>query len=98
VAQRILQRITLDRERMETTHARERGEEQAEVEKLKGAYRGFKNRLEKRSTESVDGSQSLRRSGYLNGPANGWQFCAAGTSALSAGAERFEATRSHDVK
>src|SRR5262249_6226717 len=35
VSQRTLQQVTLDRERMETEHARVRGEEQAEVEKLK---------------------------------------------------------------
>jgi hypothetical protein len=35
VAQRTLQQVTLDRERMETEHARQRGEEQAEIEKLK---------------------------------------------------------------
>ena len=35
VAQRTLQQVTLDRERMETEHARLRGEEQAEIEKLK---------------------------------------------------------------
>jgi len=35
VAQRTLQQVTLDRQRMETEHARQRSEEQAEVEKLK---------------------------------------------------------------
>ena len=98
VAQRTLQQVTLDRERMEMEHARQRGEEQAEIEKLKMRYRSFENRPGKRSTQYVDGSQSLRRSGYLNGPANRRQFCSAGTSALPVGAERFEATRSHDVK
>src|SRR4029077_5348340 len=35
VAQRALQQVTLDRDRMETEPARLRGEEQAEIEKLK---------------------------------------------------------------
>jgi multidrug resistance efflux pump len=35
VAQRTLQQVNLDRERMETEHARQRGEQQAEIEKLK---------------------------------------------------------------
>jgi multidrug efflux pump subunit AcrA (membrane-fusion protein) len=35
VAQRTLQQVDLDRERMETEHARQRGEQQADIEKLK---------------------------------------------------------------
>jgi multidrug resistance efflux pump len=35
VAQRTLQQVNLDRQRMETEHARQRGEQQAEIEKLK---------------------------------------------------------------
>jgi multidrug resistance efflux pump len=35
VAQRTLQQVNLDRERMETEHRRQRGEQQAEIEKLK---------------------------------------------------------------
>ena len=35
VAQRTVQQVNLDRERMETEHARQRGEQQAEIEKLK---------------------------------------------------------------
>jgi multidrug resistance efflux pump len=35
VAQRTLQQVTLDRERMETEHARQRAEQQSEIEKLK---------------------------------------------------------------
>jgi len=97
VAQRTLQQVTLDRERMETEHARQRGEEQAEVEKIKDAYRGSEKGLRKCPTESVDGSQSLRGCSHFRGPANTGEFCSAGTSALPVGAERFEATRSHDV-
>ena len=46
LAERTLQQITLDRERMETEHARERGEEQAEVEKLKVRIGALKKDLE----------------------------------------------------
>ena len=46
VAQRTLQQVTLDRERMETEHARVRGEEQAEVEKLKMRIAALKTDLE----------------------------------------------------
>ena len=35
VAQRTVQQVNLDRERMETDHARQRGEQQSEIEKLK---------------------------------------------------------------
>ena len=46
VAQRTLQQVTLAqmRERMETEHARLRGEEQAEIEKLKMRHRSSENR------------------------------------------------------
>ena len=46
LAQRTLQQITLDRQRMETEHARQRGEEQAEVEKLKMRIAALKTDLE----------------------------------------------------
>src|SRR5881398_177691 len=46
VAQRTLQQVTLDRERMETEHARLRGEEQAEIEKLKMRTGALKTDLE----------------------------------------------------
>jgi multidrug resistance efflux pump len=46
VAQRTLQQVTLDRERMETEHARQRGEEQSEVEKLKMRLGALKTDLE----------------------------------------------------
>ena len=46
VAQRTLQQVTLDRERMETEHARLRGEEQAEIEKLKLRTGALKKDLE----------------------------------------------------
>ena len=46
VAQRTLQQFTLDRQRMETEHARQRGEEQAEVEKLKMRIAALKTDLE----------------------------------------------------
>src|SRR5437764_5669145 len=46
VAQRTLQQVTLDRERMETEHARLRGEEQAEIEKLKMRTAALKTDLE----------------------------------------------------
>jgi membrane fusion protein len=46
VAQRTLQQVTLDRERMETEHARQRGEEQAEIEKLKMRTGALKKDLE----------------------------------------------------
>lgn len=35
IAQRTVQQVNLDRERMQTEHARQRGEQQAEIEKLK---------------------------------------------------------------
>jgi membrane fusion protein len=46
VAQRTLQQVTLDRERMETEHARLRGEEQAEIETLKMRAGALKTDLE----------------------------------------------------
>jgi multidrug resistance efflux pump len=46
VAQRTLQQVTLDRERMETEHARLRGEEQSEIEKLKMRTGSLKTDLE----------------------------------------------------
>jgi multidrug efflux pump subunit AcrA (membrane-fusion protein) len=46
VAQRTLQQANLDRERMETEHARQRGEQQAEIEKLKMRTGGLKTDLE----------------------------------------------------
>ena len=46
VAQRTLQQVTLDRERMETEHARLRGEEQNEIEKLKMRTGALKTDLE----------------------------------------------------
>ena len=46
VAQRTLQQVKLDRERMETEHARQRGEQQAEIEKLKMRIGALKTDLE----------------------------------------------------
>ncbi len=46
VAQRTLQQVTLDRQRMETEHARQWGEEQAEVEKFKMRIAALKTDLE----------------------------------------------------
>ena len=46
VAQRTLQQVTLDRDRMETEQARLRGEEQAEIEKLKLRIGALKKDLE----------------------------------------------------
>ena len=46
VAQRTLQQVNLDRERMETEHARQQGEQQAEVEKLKMRIGALKADLE----------------------------------------------------
>ena len=46
VAQRTLQQVNLDRERMETEHARQRGEQQAEIEKLKMHISALKADLE----------------------------------------------------
>jgi len=46
VAQRTLQQVNLDRERMETEHARQRGEQQAEIEKLKMRTGALKTDLE----------------------------------------------------
>jgi len=46
VAQRTLQQVALDRERMETEHARERAEQQAEIEKLKLRISPLKTELE----------------------------------------------------
>ena len=46
VAQRSLQRVNLDRERIETEHARQRGEQQAEIEKLKMHISALRTDLE----------------------------------------------------
>src|SRR5262249_60953469 len=46
VAQRTLQQVNLDRERMETEHARQQGEQQAEIEKLKMRIGALKADLE----------------------------------------------------
>src|SRR5213592_4477708 len=46
VAQRTLQQVNLDRERMETEHARQRGEQQSEIEKLKMRIGALKTDLE----------------------------------------------------
>jgi membrane fusion protein len=46
VAQRSLQQVNLDRERIETEHARQRGEQQAEIEKLKMRVSALKIDLE----------------------------------------------------
>ena len=46
VAQRTLQQITLDVKRMETEHARQRGEQQSEVENLKTRLSALKSDLE----------------------------------------------------
>jgi membrane fusion protein len=46
VAQRTLQQVQLDRQRMETEHARMRGEQQAEIEKLKFRIAALKADLE----------------------------------------------------
>src|SRR5215831_14810644 len=46
VAQRTLQQVNLDRERMETEHARQQGEQRAEIEKLKLRINALKIDLE----------------------------------------------------
>lgn len=46
VAQRTVQQVNLDRERMQTEHARQRGEQQAEIEKLKMRIGALKIDLE----------------------------------------------------
>jgi multidrug resistance efflux pump len=46
VAQRTLQQVNLDRERMETEHARQQGEQQSEIEKLKMRIGALKTDLE----------------------------------------------------
>jgi hemolysin D len=46
VAQRTVQQVTLDRERMETEHARQRAEQQSEIEKLKMRIGALKADLE----------------------------------------------------
>jgi len=46
VAQRTVQQVNLDRERMETEHARQRAEQQSEIEKLKMRIGGLKTDLE----------------------------------------------------
>jgi multidrug resistance efflux pump len=46
VAQRTLQQVNLDRERIETEHARQRGEQQSEIEKLKMRISALKIDLE----------------------------------------------------
>jgi multidrug resistance efflux pump len=49
VAQRTVQQVNLDRERMETEHARQRGEQQSEIEKLKMRIGALKTDLENTS-------------------------------------------------
>src|SRR5437870_9019853 len=46
VAQRTLQQVNLDRQRMESEHARQRGEQQSEIEKLKMRLGALKTDLE----------------------------------------------------
>lgn len=46
VAQRTLQQVKLEKERMETQHARERAEDQSEIEKLKFRLTGLQGDLE----------------------------------------------------
>src|SRR5207302_11342243 len=46
VVQRTVQQVNLDRERMETEHARQRAEQQSEIEKLKMRIGGLKTDLE----------------------------------------------------
>jgi len=46
VAQRTVQQVNLDRERMETEHARQRAEQQSEIEKLKMRIGALKTDLE----------------------------------------------------
>src|SRR5205823_13912037 len=46
VAQRTVQQVNLDRERMETEHARQRAEQQSEIEKLKMRIGALKADLE----------------------------------------------------
>jgi len=46
VAQRTVQQVNLDRERMETEHARQRSEQQSEIEKLKMRISALKTDLE----------------------------------------------------
>jgi len=46
VARRTLQQVTLDRQRMETEHARQRDEQVAEIEKLKFRVKALKSDLE----------------------------------------------------
>jgi multidrug resistance efflux pump len=46
VAQRTVQQVNLDRERMETEHARQRAEQQSEIEKLKMRIGALKSDLE----------------------------------------------------
>src|SRR6266581_3137259 len=46
VAQRTVQQVNLDRERMETEHARQRGEQQSDIEKLKMRIGALKTDLE----------------------------------------------------
>jgi multidrug resistance efflux pump len=46
VAQRTLQQVNLDRERMEAEHARQRGEQQSEIEKLRMRIGALKTDLE----------------------------------------------------
>ena len=46
VAQRTLQQVTLDRQRMESVHARERDEQVAEIEKLKFRVKALQSDLE----------------------------------------------------
>src|SRR5207302_8933606 len=46
VAQRTLQQMKLDRERIETEHARQRAEQQSEIEKLKMRIGALKTDLE----------------------------------------------------
>ena len=59
VAQRTLQQVNLDRERMETEHARQRAEQQSEIEKLKMRHRRSENRPRKYPAELAYSSESI---------------------------------------
>jgi len=97
VAQRTLQQVKLDRERMETEHA-STGRATVGNREIKNADWRSENRPGKYPAELADSSESLRRRDHFNGSTHRRQFCAAGTSALPARTERCETAGSDDLK
>ena len=74
-----MQQVNLDRERMETEHARQRAEQQSEIEKLKlqiGASEEQTSKMRQQNLLTV--RESIRRRDHFHGPTNRRQRGSAG--------------------